>query len=141
MEDLPEAFIEGLVELLSRYILYNSGCVQYILTPPVRPLQQLFQEEAKQLLSEQNEGDGGIQRKRHNVLTQQIQELWNRARLFVKGIDKFEGMGMRLVKEWDQWMNGGMRLVEDWGRGGMRLVEEWGNETSGGLGTSGGMGE
>lgn len=55
-----------------------------------RPLQQLFQEEAKRILEEQSEGEAGALRKRHNVLSQQVQELWNRARLIEKGIQKMD---------------------------------------------------
>ena len=47
---------------------------------------QLFQEEAKQ-----SEGEAGLQRKRHTALTQQVRELWNRARLFEKETELFEG--------------------------------------------------
>ena len=43
------------------------------------------------MLAQQSEGEAGLQRKRHTALTQQVQELWNRARLFEKGTELFEG--------------------------------------------------
>jgi hypothetical protein len=72
MEDLPEEFIESLTSYL------------------FRPLQEKFQEEARQLLAMRKEGVAGAQRKKHAHLQGTLQELWNRVGLFVKGIELFE---------------------------------------------------
>lgn len=95
MDDLPEEFAAELAQLLSRFITFIT-CHLLIFIVSYRPLQQLFQDEAKQLLAEQTEGEAGVQRKRHSALSQQVQELWNRARLFEKGAQKFEGMRTRI---------------------------------------------
>ena len=69
-----------------------------------RPLQELFQEEARQVLAAQAEGEAGVQRKRHSELSDQVQGLWNTARLFEKGIDLFEGYFK--IEVMDGWMDG-----------------------------------
>lgn len=58
-----------------------------------RPLQDLFQEEARKILTAQSEGEAGAERKRHAQLQEGLQELWNRVMLFNKGIELFEGKG------------------------------------------------
>ena len=65
--------------------------LDYCCTYQFRPLQDMFQEEARIILAAQSEGEAGAQRKRHAQLQESIQELWNRVKLFNKGIELFEG--------------------------------------------------
>lgn len=44
------------------------------------------------MLAQRAEGEAGSQRKRHSELQERLQQLWNRLRLFEKGIEVFEGI-------------------------------------------------
>ena len=56
-----------------------------------RPLQDSFQQQAKEMLEAQAEGEVGVRRKRHASLQEQLQGLWVRAKLFEKGVELFDG--------------------------------------------------
>lgn len=43
------------------------------------------------MLARRAEGEAGSQRKRHSELQEGLQQLWNRLKLFEKGIEIFEG--------------------------------------------------
>lgn len=46
---------------------------------------------------ERAEGEAGSQRRKHSELQGGIQEMWNRVRLFDKGIGLFEGVCGKMV--------------------------------------------
>ncbi|XP_011403614.1 PREDICTED: E3 UFM1-protein ligase 1-like [Amphimedon queenslandica] len=72
-EQTPQSFAETISNLL------------------YRPLQERFESEARSMLAQRAEGEAGSQRKRHSELQERLQQLWNRLRLFEKGIEVFEG--------------------------------------------------
>ena len=101
-EDFPSDFASDLAEKLHRsvkmYCKYKAGRGYSITLLVVevhcscRPLQEQFEQEARELLAAQAEGEAGAMRKKHSSLQEQLQGLWYRAKLFDKGAQQFEGM-------------------------------------------------